>query len=73
MQGYALGGFILSPSQKAPEFPVSGFAVEGLRYAGFEEAQESSSEHTIGALTITYNILGVPYSNYSRMGPKTLF
>ena len=27
----------------------------------------------IGALTITYTILGVPYYNYSKMGPKTPF
>ena len=27
----------------------------------------------IGALTITYTILGVPYYNYSKMGAKTPF
>ena len=27
---------------------------------------------TIGALIITYTILGVPYYNYSIMGPKLL-
>ena len=27
----------------------------------------------IGALTITYTILGLPYYNFSIMGPKTLF
>ena len=27
----------------------------------------------IGASIITYTILGVPYYNYSTMGPKTLF
>ena len=27
----------------------------------------------IGALIITYTILGAPYYNYSIMGPKTLF
>ena len=28
---------------------------------------------TIGALIITYTIVGVPYCNYSIMGPITLF
>ena len=27
---------------------------------------------TIGAVTITYSILGVPYHNYSIVGDKTL-
>ena len=27
---------------------------------------------TIGALMISYTIVGVPYDNQSRMGPKTL-
>ena len=32
-----------------------------------------SKTSNIGALMITYTILGVPYSNYSILGPETLF
>ena len=31
------------------------------------------TEYAIGALIITYTILGVPYYKYTIMGPKTLF
>ena len=33
----------------------------------------ASSATNIGALMITYTILGVSYYNHSIMGPKTLF
>ena len=34
---------------------------------------QSPEALNIGALTITYTILGVPCDNYSIVGPKTLF
>ena len=34
--------------------------------------QLSVRPHTIGALIITYTVLGVPYSKYSITGPETL-
>ena len=33
----------------------------------------SGLEVHIGALIVTYTILGVPYYKYSIMGPKTVF
>ena len=34
---------------------------------------DRSDTHNIGALRITYTILGVPDYSYSTLGPKTLF
>ena len=34
---------------------------------------EATGRVLVGALMITYTILGVPYYSYRIMGPKTLF
>ena len=46
----------------------------GLLIGGFEPLSPVTPQalhSNIGALIITYTILGVPYYNYSIMGPKT--
>ena len=43
----------------------------GSCWRGNQESTSPSLHDNIGALTITYTILGVPYYNYSIMGPKT--
>ena len=38
----------------------------------FSDRQMSVNNNNIGALIITYAILGVPYYNYGMLGPQTL-
>ena len=55
----------------------SSLFVQGLacwsRLAPLRGVQISLMIGSIGVLIITYTILGVPYYNYSTLGPKTLF
>ena len=39
----------------------------------FKTLNPETQDPTIGAWMITNTILGVPYDDYSLMGPKTLF
>ena len=47
---------------------VNAFVLGIFGGLGFSDVGDN-----IGAVMVTYTILGVPYYNYSRMGPKTLF
>ena len=51
---------------------LPGAAGGALALIGSAGIIPARSPDTIGALTITNTILGVPYYNYSIMGPKTI-
>ena len=45
----------------------------GVQGPSAPEKGSQQNHSTVGALAITYTILGDPYYTYSIMGPKTLF